>query len=438
MSDVQAAEQAGSKAGSARNLGSDVTAALLLVAALLLPWNLTFGVGVPGSSAWLFALLIVVTVMSLVSLVIGAGRGTRSVSPATADPSRLRLILGVPYLLLVVGFVGYALIEAVRVGGTGNVPPGIGPGVLAGLVGALLAALPGRGTAGPPRRAITAIGIAAAVLTTLAVAANLYWRTRFPLEALTSGTYSGQNIAVIATTVVYAAVAWLAVLVALRWSLAANTSALLAIIGLGAATVLGATVVWLLDVGRDIDAFHGIAQTTSTAAVGFEGYLAWAAIAALAASCLIRTTSTVSPTVGDWQAAIRKCLALIAFWCIGSAVLRILDLVVAASLDMPYSTYDSIALMAFDIVAAAAALWIRFNVAGEALHPVVLAAGTAVLTVLVICRVVVGVGLAPASCTRRNPRGFGMRCSATCSRNRSPAPSMWCCVGSPWVWPRSR
>lgn len=100
------------------------------------------------------------------------------------------------------------------------------------------------------------------------------------------------------------------------------------------------------------------------------------------------------------------CLVLIAVWCIGSASLRIFDLIVAVSLSMPYSLYDSVALLAFDIVAAATALWIRMKFNGSRLHPAVLSAGAAVLFVLTICRVVVGVGLAPRILYSQEPEGL--------------------------------
>ena len=83
------------------------------------------------------------------------------------------------------------------------------------------------------------------------------------------------------TAVVYGAVALVAVLVASRWLLRSGKAARLATVALGASALVAGIIVWILPVGRDIDAFHGIAQNTSTAGVGFEGYLAWAAAAAI-------------------------------------------------------------------------------------------------------------------------------------------------------------
>ena len=410
MNDVRVGEQSRLNSEDRWNAGRDVIAALLLTIALLLPWNLAFGVGIPDSSLWLFVLVITATVAAWAGLVTShTGRAKRSTTPPSSEPGRLRLVLALPYVFVVLGFVLFAVVQAMRFGGNGDVPPGVGPGALAGLAGALLAAQPPLNQPARAQRwlgAIRVIGVVAAILMTVAVLANLYWRTRFPLEAIAAGTYGGQNVAVVATTIVYGVVDAVVVLTALRWTLSARPSSRLALVGLGAATVLGAVLVWVLGVGRDIDAFHGIAQTTSTAGVGLEGYVAWVAVAAIAAPWALRAVWTNAGTIGDWREGVRKCLALVAFWCIGSALLRIFDLIVAASLDMPYSPYDSIALLAFDVVACAAALWVRANVSGRVLHPVVLSASAAVLFVLTVCRVVVGVGLAPRIMYSAEPPGL--------------------------------
>ncbi|MBN3458855.1 hypothetical protein JNN96_32990 [Mycobacterium sp. DSM 3803] len=387
----------------------DIAAAVLLAVALLLPWNLSFGVGVPDGSTVLFVPLIAATLSSWVALAAGriGRRGKRSASPPNRGTARIRLALTMPYLLLVAGFVVFTYAQVVQFGGTGDVPAGIGPGLLVGLAGALLAAQPPLGSRYDRWfGAVRAIGVIAAASATVAVLANLYWRNRFPVEALLAGTYTGPNIAVVATTVVYGAVAWVAVLVGLRWLVTDRQSARLAMVALGGGTVLGTVLTWLLGVGRDIDAFHGISQTTSTAAVGFEGYVAWVAAAAIVGPWTLRVASTALPAIDDWKEAMRKCLGIIAFWCAGSALLRVFDLIVAASLDMPYSPYDSVALLAFDIVAAAAAIWIRFNINGTALHPAVLSAAAGVLFVLTVCRVVVGVGLAPRILYTAAPEGL--------------------------------
>lgn len=398
MSNVLADGTAVQRSEARWNAGRDIAAAVMLAIALLLPWNLSFGFGVPEGSTWLFLPLIAVTVLSWAGLVVShvGQRGRRSVATPSDGAVRIRAALSAPYLLMVSGFVVFVYLQMVQFGGTGDVPTGIGPGLLVGAAGALLAAQPSlQDRPDRWRGAVRAIGYCAMGLVTAAVLANLYWRTRFPLAAISEGTYSGQNVVVVATAVVYGVVAWILVLVGLRWLVSDRQSARLATVALGAATVLGTSLVWVLGVGRDIDAFHGIAQTTSTVAIGFEGYLAWVAAAALVAPWALRSAWAALPTRDDWREAIRSALMLIGLWCGGSAVLRIFDMIVTASLDMPFSPYDSVALLAFDVVTAAAALWIRYNINGTALHPAVLSAGAGVLAVLTICRVVVGVGLAP-------------------------------------------
>lgn len=391
--------------------GWDALAGLLLVGALLLPWNLSFGVGVPGSSLWMFILLVAVTISSGATLVLtyAGGRGRRSAAPASGLSTRARLALNVPCLVTVCGFIAYALVQAFHFGGTGDVPPGIGPGALSGLAAALLAAQPpGDASARSDRWPAVArlIAVIAAVLVTAAVVANLYWRTRFPISAMFDGVYGGPNLAVIVTTVAYAAVAWLAGMLALRWSFHERRSSALATTALGAATIAAAVIVWVVGVGRDIDAFHGIAQTTSTTGVGFEAYAAWVAVAAIAAPRVLRTALTAPANREPWRDGTRMCLALIAVGSGGSAILRACDVIVAMSLGTPYSLFDSTAMLAFDAVAAAIAVWLRVNIRGTRLHPVVLSAGTAVLFVLMVCRVVVGVGLAPRILYSAEPEGL--------------------------------
>lgn len=402
--------------GDRWNRGRDMAAALLLLAALLLPWNVSFGVGVPDSSGWLFAVVTLATVLSwtAVALTHAGRRGRIGARFSSADAAtRIRLALNLPYLLMVVGFLGFTVVQAVVDGGTGDVPPGIGPGVLVGVAGALLSAQPviigslddERFTSwlASPRR----IGVVAMLLAVLAVLFNLYWRTRYVLPNVGDAQYGGQNIAVVATALVYGGIALIGVLVGLRWLLQKQRSARLATVGLGASALLASTVVWLTGVGRDIDAFHGIGQSTSTAAIGYEGYLAWAAAAAIVAPFTLYRVSSARPVdKGTWWEAAQKCLLLIAIWCAGSVVLRIFDLIVAASLDLPFSPYDSMALLAFDVVTGVVALWVRINLTNSSLHPAVISALCGVLFVLTVCRVVVGVGLAPRILYTEPPDGL--------------------------------
>ncbi len=116
-----------------RSVVGDVAAVALLVVAVLLPWNLYFGLGIPGSSSAVFAALLAVTLLSVVSVAV-AGSWRPS-----GGSARLRLALNAPYLLLVLAFVGFDVFETVRWGGTVNVPGGVGPGAWLGVAGALLA-----------------------------------------------------------------------------------------------------------------------------------------------------------------------------------------------------------------------------------------------------------------------------------------------------------
>ncbi len=379
------------------NVIGDLAAVVLLVAAVFLPWNLYFGIGIPGSSTALFVVLLVVTLLSLVSVAAGAWRSSG------AGSGRIRLALNVPYVLLVLAFVGFDVFETVRWGGTVNVPGGVGPGAWLGIAGALLAArTPITEPAADDRTFGSAriIGYASMAAAVLSFCFNLYWRVRYALQSAGgSADFGKQNIAVIATAVVYGAVALIAVLAASRWLLHTTKAARLATVALGASALVAGIVVWVLPVGRDIDAFHGIAQNTSTAGVGFEGYLAWAATAAIFApatlSALFAHRDTAAREQNAWRSAARSGLALIAIWCVGSMAMRITDLLVAVSLDYPFSRYDSVVLAAFDLITAVLAIWLRVNLANEALSARLISSLCGLVATLSVARVVVGVALAP-------------------------------------------
>jgi hypothetical protein len=126
------------------NIVRDGVAVVLLLLALLLRWNLEFGVGIPGSNGLFFVVVIVVTLLAVAAALaphVGPFR-LAAPQPDVRRTSLIRLLLAVPYLVLALGFVGYHLVQNVRNGGTGLVPPGIGPGLIVGVAGALLAAQP--------------------------------------------------------------------------------------------------------------------------------------------------------------------------------------------------------------------------------------------------------------------------------------------------------
>ncbi|WP_118914153.1 hypothetical protein [Mycobacterium shigaense] len=370
-----------------------LTAAALLVVAPLLPWNLYFGIGATTSRAALFWVLLGVTALSLISVALGASR-----RPAGG----IRFWLQVPYLLLVLAFVGFDAFETVRFGGTVTVPGGVGPGAWVGVAGALLGAQPslaGPDEAGFQRwvRSARIIGYASILGALASFGFNLYWRVRYAVHNPDgSSGFGQQNIAVIATAVVYGVVALIAVVVASRWLLRSSQGSRLETVALGSSALLAGIVVWTLPVGRDIDAFHGIAQNTSTAGVGFEGYLAWAAAAAIfAPRALSRQRHPSTTEENAWRTAARNGLLLIAVWCLGSVAMRINDLVVAITLDYPFSRYDTLVLAGFDLVTAVLAIWLRRNLVRETLSARLTSSLCGLVATLSIARIVIGVALAP-------------------------------------------
>jgi hypothetical protein len=383
------------------NIGRDVVAGVLLLIAPLFPWNLYFGIGIPHSSGAVFALLAVVSVLSLVAIAVTYAIGSR---PGNTLAGRLRVALNVPYVLLVAGFVGFDVVQTVRYGGSGNVPGGVGPGAWLGIGGALLSGQPTiTGTSADDDRfrkwlqSARIVGYTSIALAALSVSFNLFWRTKAALPGSTGSSGFGKlNVAIIATAVVYGVVALVAVIVAARWILQSSRSSRLATIALGASTLAAGVVVWLLPVGREIDGFHGIAQNTSTAGVGFEGYVAWVAAAVIFAPLtLLRVVTNHQIDRGVWRVAARKGLLLIALWCLASVLMRATDVVVAAVLHLSRAPYDSVAMAAFDVVTAALAMWLRINLVNRSLPVAVISSLCGVLLVLSVSRIVVGIALSP-------------------------------------------
>jgi hypothetical protein len=385
------------------NTVRDGVAVALLIIALLLPWNLDFGVGVPVGSGLLIALVVAVTLLAILAALaphVGPFRLTAS-DQNVRRTSRIRLLLSIAYLVVAIGFVAYQLLETWRDGGTGLVPPGIGPGLLLGVGGALLAAQ-------PPITSITledngfrrwyaaarALGALSIALATLSVAFNVYWRLRYLF--VTNVDFGGRDVAVIVTTVLYGAAAMIALVIASRWLLEKSAAARLATTALGASGALAATLVWLLPIGRDIDGFHGIAQNTSTAAVGYEGYLFWAAAAAIVAPTTLYAIFLVKPpTLGAYRSAAQKCLTLIAFWAFAAAALRVVDYLIALSLDLPRALYDSIAMTVFNVITGLIARWLQRQLARGELVLTVIAAFSGLLFVFTVANLAIGVALAP-------------------------------------------
>ncbi|MBU9766620.1 hypothetical protein FR943_22610 [Mycobacterium sp. TNTM28] len=388
---------------SRANRVRDGLAVALLIVGLLLPWSLEFGVGVPGSDGSTFRVLAVVTVLAI-GAALAPHLGPFRLSAAQSDvrrTSRIRLALTIAYFVVVVGFVGFHMLQTARNGGTGAVPPGVGPGLLLGVAGALLAAQ-------PPITSITiednrfrrwytvsrVIGFVSIALATLSVAFNVYWRLRYLF--VTEAPFGGHDVAVIVTTVLYGAEAMIALVIASRWLTERTGAARLATTAIGVSGAIAATLVWLIGIGRDIDAFHGIAQNTSTAAVGYEGYLAWAAGAAIVAPTTLYAVFLIKPpTIGAYRGAAQKCLTLIAFWAFAAALLRVADFVIALSLDLPRALYDSVAMTGFNLVTGLVARWLHRQLEKGVTSTTVAAAFSAVVFVFTAANVAIGVALAP-------------------------------------------
>ncbi len=382
----------------------DLTATALLVVAPLLPWNVYFGLGIPHSSVTAFTALFAVTLLSLLSL------GVTRLGPVRSRPAvagRLRVVFNVPYLLLVLAFVGFDVFETVRFAGTVHVPGGVGPGAWLGVAGALLSAQPaGTDQADGRFPLVRVLGYASMLGATLSFGFNLYWRVKYALDG--SG-FGKQNVAVITSAMVYGVVALAAVLVASTWLVRTTKASRLATVALGASALAAGILVWTLPVGRDVDAFRGIAQNTSTAGVGFEGYLAWAAAAAtFAPRTFLGHRSAGTTEANAWRAAARNGLLLIAVWCLGSMAMRLTDLAVAVSLNYPFSRYDSLVLAGFDLLTATLAIWLRVNLANDAVSARLVSSLCGLVATLSISRVVLGVALAPRfqetpNATAQNP-----------------------------------
>jgi hypothetical protein len=385
------------------NIVRDGVAVGLLVLALLLAWNLDFGLGVPGSNGLFVVLVIFVTLLAVAAALVPHLGPLRldGPDPDVRRTGLIRLVLAVPYLVLALGFIGFHLLQTVRDGGTGLTPPGVGPGLILGLGGALLAAQ-------PPISSVTiedngfrrwyaaarVLGAVSIALATLAVAFNLYWRLRYLF--VTTGEFGGRDVAVIVTTLLYGAVAMTALLIASRWLLERSAAARLATTALGASAALASTLVWIFPVGRDIDAFHGIAQNTSTAAVGYEGYLFWAAAAAIVAPTTLYAVFLIKPpTLGAYRSAAQKCLTLIAFWAFAAAVCRVADFLIALSLDLPRAAYDTVAMTVFDLITGVLARWLHRRLERGETTATVIAAFSGVLFVFTVANLAIGVALAP-------------------------------------------
>jgi hypothetical protein len=350
-----------------------------------------------------FVVLVVVTLLSI-GAALAPHVGPWRLDAPKADARRtatVRYWFNAPYFFCVLGFIVFHLVQTVRDGGTGVVPPGAGPGMWLGIAGALLAAQPVLTSKTLERNdfdgwyaAARFIGFGSIVLAALSVVFNLFWRLRYLF--VTQGDIGGQDVAVVVTTLLYGGVAMVALVIGSLWLTEKTAAARLATTALGVSGAVAGTLVWVVGVGRDVDAFHGIAENTSTAAVGYEGYLAWAAAAAIVAPTTLYAVFLIKPpTLAVYRGAALKCLTLIAFWSFAAAGLRVTDYLIAVSLDLPHRIYDSFALTAFNVVTGCVAVWLKRQLAKGGLTSTVIAAFSGVLSVFTAAQLVIGVALAP-------------------------------------------
>ena len=133
----------------------------------------------------------------------------------------------------------------------------------------------------------------------------------------------------------------------------------LAVTGLGAATLVTALVVWASDSGLGIVPFRGAVNNT-TAGIGFQGYLIWAAAAAIVAPLTLRNALSRKPIdTAAWREALRFCLLLIGVWSVGQIAVRIVYLALAAAGDVSLAAGITATLIGINVAIAALALWVR-------------------------------------------------------------------------------
>ena len=90
-----------------------------------------------------------------------------------------------------------------------------------------------------------------------------------------------------------------------------------------------------------------------------------------------------------------KCLTLIAFWAFAAAALRVIDYLIAWSLDLPRALYDSVAMMAFNVITGLIARWLQRQLVRGEVVLTVIAAFSGLLFVFTVANLAIGVALAP-------------------------------------------
>ncbi len=202
---------------------------------------------------------------------------------------------------------------------------------------------------------------------------NMFWRVRSLGSEAAVGAVGAQQAGFVASAAVYGLMSLAAVVIAASWMIKNTDASRLAITGLGVATLVTALVVWASDSGLGIVPFRGAVNNT-TAGIGFQGYLLWAAAAAIVAPLTLRNTlSRKTIDTAAWREALRFCLLLIGVWSVGQIAVRIVYLALAAAGDVSLAAGITATLIIVNVAIAALALWMR-----------VLLKSTAVTTLIVI------------------------------------------------------
>lgn len=374
------------------NTGRDLLAAVLLLVALLLPWNLLTGMGIPNGYGPAYYVPGGVTLLSLTSVAVASpmARRARARGRDGTVADRLRLWLNVPYFLTVFAVAALATVQTVRYGGTWNAPAGFGPGAWFGVAGAVLAAQPAMTATAADvyrfngwRTAARIVGRVAVIVAGLAAVFMVYWRAR---QVIGAGGGVAVDLLLVVGTIVYAAAVLTVVVLGCRWIGQDDRAARLALGALGTTTLLSGLLVWCTGVGRDVDAFHGIAQNSSAAGVGFEAYLAWVIAAAIVAPLTVH--GMVSPAFDSrpLAGAARKVLALIAAWSIGASVARAIDFASVVVFDL----HDPAWKIGVTGVVSATAAWLALR-----LRTTPRRATAVALALVMIVRLALNVALAP-------------------------------------------
>jgi hypothetical protein len=303
------------------------------------------------------------------------------------------LWLNVAYLLFIGAIVLWDLLITVLYGSNGQVPPGVGPGAWIGVTGALLCAQPmlgGQGTDDASFRnwfgAARIIGVVAIAFGMQSFGFNMYWRIRSIGSADAIPADGGQHFGYLVAATVYGGLSLAIVVIAASWMVRNTASTRLAVIGLGAATVVTALTVWASDAGLNIVPVQGAVSNTGSG-IGFQGYLLWCASAAIFAPAVLHR-AVASDVL---RAALRYCLLLIAVWCFGMIAVRLAYLGLALSGDQSLSLGITTTMIVVNLAAGAVAVWLRRILASDSTTGLRIATVAGALFALTIARIVVDI-----------------------------------------------